>query len=198
MHLPGRFAVMLLAFCFAAFTLPAVAEQPADEQPVAEASDDGSQMDRAALVRVRLPLVGSADQAVRNSIGRACEQLIDTARRRGDLRRPVLVLQLEPPVRADEAGEGSQFERAVSVARYLCSSDLAGVRKVAFAPNSIRGHSTLLAMACEELIMAPDAEIGDAGIDEPSEDMLRQTMVAAYREIAEARPHDPHGPWRWR
>ncbi len=156
-----------------------------EETTPEDASEDISE--QAALVRVRLPLVGSADVSIRNMVQRAAQRLLAAAHKRHDLRRPVLVLQLEPPARANGDGEGSEFERAFALARYLCSSDLAGVRKVAYLPQSVRGHGTLLAIACEELIMAPDAEIGDAGIDERAEGTIRQTVVAAYREIAEAR-----------
>jgi len=150
-------------------------------------STDQESLDRAALVQVRLPLVGSADQAIRHSVQRVCDRLLAAANGRGDLRRPVLVLQLIPPAGPVGVGEGTQFERAFALARYLCSSDLAGVRKVAFVPQTIRGHGTLLAMACEEWIMAADAEIGEASIGAQEAGFIRQTVVAAYREIAEAR-----------
>ncbi len=45
----------------------------------------------------------------------------------------------------------------------------------------------LLVMAAEELIMAPEAEIGNAGIGESDQGAILQTVVAAYREIAQAR-----------
>ena len=121
--------------------------------------------DRAALIQVRLPLVGSADQAIRRSVQRICDHLLTAASGRGDLRRPVLVIQLMPPSRQLDEVAGTSFERAYALARYLCSSELAGIRKVAFVPQTIRGHGTLLAMACEELIMAADAEIGEASIE---------------------------------
>ena len=163
-----------------------VARQTALEERSAGEPTTGEQKSRlAALVRVHLPLIGSGDEAIRRSIERACDHLLDESRHRDDLRRPVLVLQLEPPAGALEAS--SSFERAFALARALCSSDLAGVRKVAFAPQGIQGHATLLAMACEELIMAPEAEIGDAGIGEPDQGAILQTVVAAYREIAQAR-----------
>ncbi|MEO2049981.1 MAG: hypothetical protein ABGX16_25780 [Pirellulales bacterium] len=143
--------------------------------------------DRAALIQVRLPLVGSADQAIRRSVQRICDHLLTAASGRGDLRRPVLVIQLMPPSRQLDEVAGTSFERAYALARYLCSSELAGIRKVAFVPQTIRGHGTLLAMACEELIMAADAEIGEASIEKQGEGAVSQTIIAAYREIAEAR-----------
>ncbi len=165
----------------------ASAEQGSLTAASAEQGTQQESLDRAALIQVRLPLVGSADQAIRHSIERVCDHLLTAASGRNDLRRPILVLQLVPPPHQAGASEGTQFERAFALARYLCSSELAGVRKIAFVPQTVRGHGTLLAMACEELIMAADAEIGEAGINEQKAGTIRQTVVAAYREIAEAR-----------
>ena len=98
-----------------------------------------------------------------------------------------MILQLEP-VQLDEGlGAGSQFERAFALASFLYSRDMAGVKTVAYLPRSVRGHAILLAMACEEIIMAPDAEIGEAGADEQLEGTVQKTVIEAYREIAQAR-----------
>jgi membrane-bound serine protease (ClpP class) len=45
----------------------------------------------------------------------------------------------------------------------------------------------LVAMACEEIIMAPDATIGEAGIDEPAEEPIGRTVRSGYSEIANVR-----------
>ena len=155
---------------------------------VAPAVEVGQEVeDRAALVHVHLPLTGSADQAIQSTLERTCDRLLALARQAGDARRPVLVLQLDPRSLADSAGKGSQFERVFSLARFLCSRQMAGVKTVAFVPQSIRGHGVLLALACEEIVMAADAQLGEAGIDEAVEGTIRQTVIAAYREIAETR-----------
>ncbi len=140
--------------------------------------------DNVALIRVHLPLTGNADQVLQQRLGRTCDRLLANARRRKDARRPILVLQL---VAHDGVGSGSQFERAFALARFLCSRQMAGVKTVAFLPRSVRGHAALLPLACEEIIMAPGAELGEAGVDETAEGTIHQTVVAAYREIAETR-----------
>ena len=145
----------------------------------------------AALVRVHLPLTGSADQVLQTTIRRTRDQLLDRARLTKDARRPVLVLQLEP--QPDDSGQlaTSQFERAFALARFLCSREMAEVKTVAFVPRSLRGHGVLLALACEEIVMSGDAMIGDAGAEEDAGDEIRQTLVAAYREIAETQKTIP-------
>jgi membrane-bound ClpP family serine protease len=156
---------------------------------------------QVALVKVHLPLTGSADQVLEATIGRARDRLIQQAQRNKDARRPVLVLQLEPPARSTEfgtgssgtgssgtgSGAGSKFERAFSLARFLCSRQMASVKTVAFVPQSIRGHSTLLALACEEMIMSAEATLGEAAVDEPRDAAVGPTVIGAYREIAETR-----------
>jgi hypothetical protein len=57
----------------------------------------------------------------------------------------------------------SQFERSLALARYLTSEPLRNVRTVAFISGDITGHSVLPVLACEELVAAPEAILGDAG-----------------------------------
>ncbi len=176
-HLAG---LLLLASALVAQHVQAAVEPddaPAEEPIVAQ----------VALVRVHLPLTGNADQVLEATISRVRDRLLETASRIKDERRPLLVLQLDPRKHDADSGAGSQFERVLSLARFLCSREMAGVKTVAFVPRSIRGHSTLLALACEEIIMAPEATLGEAGVDELREGTIGQTVIGAYREIAEAR-----------
>ena len=158
--------------------------------PVAVANDPNPDLlppaqGLAALGRVHLPLTGSADQALQTTIRRTRDRLLHLAREQRDARRPVLVLQLDAPPLNDDESVGSQFERAFGLARFLCSREMAGIKTVAFVPHSLRGHGVLLALACEEIVMAPEAMIGEAGAHDPPDNAMRDTLVAAYREIAE-------------
>ncbi len=141
----------------------------------------------AALVRVHLPLKGNADQALQATLLRTSDRLLAEVRANQDARRPLLVLQLDPPLGELDATEGSHFERALALANFLTSRQMNGVRTVAFLPKSIQGHGTLLALACEEIVMAPDALLGNAGIREVANGAIRRSVIAAYREIAETR-----------
>ena len=64
------------------------------------------------------------------------------------------------------------------------ASDLNGAITVAYIPRSIRGHAVLVAIACEKIIMASAATMGDAGADEKT---ISNTLRAAYEEIAVSR-----------
>jgi len=133
----------------------------------------------AQLIRLPLPITGNIDQQIK----RAFESVLRKTRAGAD--RPVVVLEFWPA--HSEFGEGSDFSRAHALARYLSSRDTARVKTVAFLPRSIKGHAVLVAMACEEIVMAPDALLGAAGLDEPAEEPIDPAVRSAYREIANRR-----------
>ena len=161
----------------------------ADAKPVAGEGDAAQlQIDAAParLIPVRLPLSGKDDQLYKGVIQRVADEL-GQAPVEGD-RRPVLVLQLVADPKARQVdGRGSEFERSLALARFLASDRLAGVKTVAYLPRTVKGHAVLLAMACEEIAMAPDAEIGQAAIDEAPDLPIEPGMVSLYQQIADSR-----------
>ncbi|MEM6330969.1 MAG: NfeD family protein [Planctomycetota bacterium] len=138
------------------------------------------------LVPIRLPLAGDDDSLYRGVIQRAVDQLRQLPGPAGG--RPTLVLELEVDPRVDPPdGRGSQFERVLALANYLGSDQLAGVKTVAYVPQTVKGHGVLLAVACEEIAMAPDAELGEAAIDEPADKPVGIGLITFYQQLAEAR-----------
>ncbi len=131
------------------------------------------------LVEVPLPIAGSVDEQVIRIIDRLLDKLPKTGA------RPVLVLEFD--TKNGKTGEGSQFTRCLELARYLSSQKLSRVRTVAYIPHAdsrIKGHAVLALMACEEIIMHEDAELGAAGLNE---DFIEDTLRETYREIANRR-----------
>jgi len=150
----------------AAAILLAIAAGPAVAGPAA-----------AVVVPVRLPIVGTRDTQVEAAVVKALDRLRGDAGRRG-----MLVLRFD-------AGDGepaanSDFGRAVSLARFLSSDRLAGVKTVAWLPDGATGHAVLAALACEEIVMPPDATFGPANAAEP---VVDEAMRAAYAQIAARR-----------
>jgi membrane-bound ClpP family serine protease len=131
------------------------------------------------LVRVPLPITGNADTQVKRAAQKALSEM------RPDGARPVLVFEFASG--ANQTGQGSDFSRALALARYLSSRELAEAKTVAYIPNTLKGHAVLVAMACEEIIMAPEAQLGEAGIDEPAEEAIDPTVRSGYFEIANRR-----------
>ena len=126
------------------------------------------------MVPLRLPLVGTRDTQAEAAIVRALERIRDGKERRG-----LLVLEFQAV--DGEPAAGSDFGRALSLARFLSSDRLAGVKTVAWLPDGAAGHAVLVALACEEIAMPPDATLGPANAAEPAVD---DAMRAAYAQIA--------------
>jgi membrane-bound ClpP family serine protease len=164
-------------------------EQNADVTP--QAASGGAQADEPAadlgdgrLIRVRLPLTGNADVHIKSTIDRAVDQLTRLPRR--DNRRPILILEIVPTRRQGSYGEETEFERASSVARHL-TQQVSAVKTVAYIPRTIKGHGVLVALACEEIVMSPEAEIGDAGIAEDNGGRVESSIVSTYQQIVNSR-----------
>lgn len=134
---------------------------------------------RAYLIRISLPIIGGGDARIKQMVGDVLARL-DEVDENGP--RPVIVFEFWPS--SGENTEGTEFERALSLARFLSSDELNRVRTVAYVPKSISGHAVLVAMACEEIIISPDAEFGDAGIDE---EIIDATVRGGYTDIATRR-----------
>ena len=130
----------------------------------------------ARLVKVPLPIQGTIDTQVVRSV----EQVLSNLPASDD--RPTIVLEFSPP--REGTGESSEFGRALDLARFLVSQKTSQARLVAYIPKTVKGHAVLPILACEEIIMHPDAQIGAAGIDE---DTIDDTLRRGYSEIADRR-----------
>lgn len=157
--------------------VPAKAEKPAAE-PAAEKTGEGR------LIRIRLPLTGNADSHTNSVIKRVVDELGRLPR--GD-RRPTLVLELSPSNANAGAGEGTDFTRALSIANFLQRPEMSAVKTVAYIPRSIKGHGVLIALACDQIVIHPEAELGEASIDEDSTRAVDPKIVSAYKEIVAAK-----------
>ena len=140
-----------------------------------------------ALVRVHLPLTGNADQMLQNRLRRTRDRLTTLASEQKSDGRPLLVLELKTRPEAEFDGENTTFERAFAVANFLASGEMSQVKTVAYLPSSVRGHGVLLAMACEEIVMASDALISGPKASQDGSGDVGKTVVAGYQEIAQLR-----------
>lgn len=153
---------------------------------IPQAAPDSAEPERVGyVVDVQLPLVGDRDELVKRQVRRIADANRDA------LQRPVVVLRfaVDPIANVDlEAGSGmgsrgSQFERCLSLARFLTSPDAARVRLVAYLPETVEGHAVLPVLACEEILANSTAELGRAAIDEP----LDASIEGAYRDVVSRR-----------
>lgn len=170
----------------------AEAQKDATEKDAAQNADDADQQTPprrpGRLLRLRLPITGSADSVFRSIVERTKTRLL--AESDGES-RPVIVIEFAPLAEGDGFGQGTEFTRALTLARYLTSDDLAGVKTVAYLPKTIKGHGVLVALACEEIAMASTADMGEAGIDEDSNRPIDSSVLEGYRQIAQTRRTAP-------
>lgn len=82
----------------------------------------------------------------------------------------VLVLQIEPGT--------SQFHHVQGLARFLTSSQIPNVTTVAWIPATVTGPNVMIALACKQIVMHPDAELGDIGRGKPLEREEEQALLA--------------------
>ncbi len=134
----------------------------------------------AALIPVEFPLTALNEIRLIESLERHASKATG-----GD--RPIIVLEFvgrkATSVEAVETivGRGTEFVPALGLSRWLSGPKGSRIRSVAYIPNSICGHAVLVAMSCEEIAIAPSAEISNAGIDEGS---LDNTVRTAYLDVA--------------
>lgn len=158
--MPTRSLFCLILFLCAAVAV-AQAEAPREAQRIGH------------VVRVPLPITGTVDMTVQRMI----QQVLEDVPPQGP--RPYLILEFSP--KPGQEGEGTQLDRAKALARYLTSEELTRVSTVAWLPKSVRGHAVLPVLACELIVMHPDAYLGDAGHDEP---LIDPNTVSDYTFIA--------------
>lgn len=149
----------------------AASDQNPAQQPAAKNGD-------GAVYRfdVPLPITGLVDQRLESELQRAIRNLPKGAQ------RPTFVFEFRP--QQGTAGEGSDFGRALTLARFISGDQFSQIRTVAWLPKTVKGHAILPILACEQIVMHEEAEIGDAGHDESSIDA---TLRRGYTEIAERR-----------
>jgi membrane-bound serine protease (ClpP class) len=149
-----------------------------DKLPGAKAQD-GAEQPVAYCFDIALPIT----DAVEKSVSKRVDQAITKLPRNET--RPVFVFEFRPA--SGTAGEGSSFGDALDLARFISGDRLsqAKVKTVAWLPRTVKGHAVLPVLACEQIIMARDAEIGAAGSGEKHG--IDNALRDEYQHMAERR-----------
>ena len=165
-------SLLCALLCCAAWAMPVQAQQgvnnPAVEETAAEAPP-------AYLIKVKLPLDDENAAATLAQL-KGLSEIIDPATRQ----RKTVILQFGP----DEDGQGSSFEDSLAVARFLSSTAASRMRILALLAAPVRGHAVLPVLNCDEIIVFPNAALGEATLDEAEID---PSVVAVYESIAAGR-----------
>ena len=86
-------------------------------------------------------------------VRRAALELQNLASTEG--RDAYLILELTPGI--------SQFHHTYAVADFLATEPLTNVTTIAWISESVTGNNVFVALSCNEIVMHPDAELGDMG-----------------------------------
>jgi len=186
-HFSRRYGVRGLLVCALVFgwLIPLAADRgrlPAQEDK--PAVDEGVRVVQRAgwVLKIELPIQDKTLDRIRRFAVRA----MDRAREQG--KRPVLIFEFVVPRGQEQAAATTDFGKAYDAANFLSGERLGAATTVAYVPQSIRGHAVLVVLACDEIVMARDAEIGLAGVNERT---IGNVMEAAYDEIADRRKRVP-------
>src|SRR5260221_4025560 len=125
---------------------------PAEEiQPAGKEEKEG-----LAPIGQFVTISGAVDDGVFGRVSRAALKLQTRARQ--ERRRGVLVLEIMPG--------SSPFHQVQGLAKFL-SNEVPSLTTVAFIPETVTGNHVVLALACKEIIMKPEAELGDISLGTP-------------------------------
>ncbi len=136
-----------------------------------------------STIRITLPINRKTADRVERFVERSLRRAVE------EHARPVLIFQFETPddQGKDFAGQ-TKFSDAYGLAGYLTSRDLNQALTVAYIPKSLTGHAVLVALACDEIFMAPEAVLGPIAAEPGS---VGSTERSAYKEIANRRKTVP-------
>ncbi len=151
------------------------------QEKAAPPEPKGPPAPRAFLIQVPLPITGNVDGQLKSRVQQVLKSLkkLDLPKQGP---RPALVLEF---IAADgSAGEQSDFGRSLGLAQFLTSEQVSPVRTVAYLPKSVKGHAVLPVLACEQIIVAKEMELGPAGI---LADTVDEAVIANYASIAKRR-----------
>ena len=141
----------------------------------------------ATLIPVEFPLSAANESKLIEALDRVANRVTGAE-------RPVVVLEFigtqdsTTDIEGTTIGRGTEFVRALGLARWLSGPKGNRIRSVAYIPKSICGHAVLVALGCEEIAIASLAKIANAGIDEP---VLDTTVRQAYLDVAARRGRFP-------
>ena len=124
---------------------------PAEDAPAAKPAED-----QAGPIGQFITVAGTVDDALLGKVNRAALSL--QARAQQEKRRGILVIEIRPG--------SSPFHQILGLARFL-SSDVPSLTTVAYIPETVTGNHVVIALACKEIVMHPDAGLGDIGLGKP-------------------------------
>lgn len=157
-----KFNQMLLAFILGLLALNGTSSVEADpakpaatpQQPQQEKKADSEKLDEPPAKPALFMTINSpVGEVTYGRVTNAALALQNEAAQSGET--GYLVLKISPG--------SSPFHQVQGLAKFLASSKLSNLKTIAWIPETVIGNNAVLALACDEIVMHPDAELGDIG-----------------------------------
>lgn len=144
------------------------ASEPESIEPVPEPTDESERGPVARYVTVTNPVDNVIFSRVRNALVKLQHQA------EKEDRYAILILEIERGT--------SMYGQVRDLAKELTSVRYSKVRTIAWIPDHeddrpLDGYVAILALACQEIVMHPDAEMGDIGRGQPIDDDEQQFVI---------------------
>ena len=172
MHRLPLWLCLLLA---AVVSSPAGSLSAQDVDEVAEveaAAEENAEAQAARPVGRYLELTAPIDDRTGAWVKTTALELIAQSRPGGP--KPVLILRVPTGT--------SPYADIYPLAKFLTSNQVASLRTVAWVPDSVTGYNAILPLACDEIVMHPDAELGDLGRGARLDDDQREFVLSIARK----------------
>lgn len=116
-------------------------------------SEPGAAKKQNQFTAAFLTLESTINDSVTASVRRTALELQETALK--EKREAVLVLELTPGI--------SEFHHVFALSEFLVSDATANLKTICWVPQSVSGTNVCIALACQEIVLHPDATLGDIG-----------------------------------
>lgn len=104
-------------------------------------------------IAIFVTLDGSITDSVTASVRRAALEL--QAQSLKEKKQAFLVLELSPGI--------SEFHHVFALSEFLASDATSNLTTICWVPKTVSGTNACVALACSEIVMHPDAQLGDIG-----------------------------------
>lgn len=152
-NLPRRFSVVASMLAFLAIMQPTLTIAQNKEVVDSNADEAGTETGALKPFGQFVTISGQVDDDIVSRLTNLTREMQTRAVR--EKRQAILVLRIEPGTsRSGQVGD---------LARVLVSPELSKVRTVAWIPKTLDGNHVILALACHDIFMYPDASLGDIG-----------------------------------
>ena len=158
----SRLTDILIVVCLMSFCVMVRADESGEDQGPSE---------RSGPIGHFITVTSPVDDVMYGRVKNLALELQDQAIRED--RSAVLVLEITPG--------SSRFGNVHELAKFLVSSEVSRVRTVAWIPETVIGNNVVLALSCEEIILHPDASLGDIGRGRPVDEDEQQIVLNLIR-----------------